>query len=162
MFHNKSLHMKPKTPEITARFRSGPGGWRAESGLSIIFMVKWSHFPLCYFLFIVCFLSEQMSCDLDFFFFYFSPLRLYLLRSRTKSEKRQFKWSHGIFINLIMLDCFSHCFCPNLVPSCLKTWRCGGQTQAPSLTLTLLRTTFSPKASAGCLVALDPQEMFSN
>lgn len=32
------------------------------------FMVKWSHFPLCYFLFIVCFLSEQMSCDLKFFF----------------------------------------------------------------------------------------------
>lgn len=40
----------------------------------------------------------------------------------------------------------------NSALSSLKTWRCGGQTPAPSLTWTLWRMTFSPLAFVGCLV----------
>lgn len=45
-----------------------------------------------------------------------------------------------------------HPCCCNTRLSSLKTWRCGEQTLAPSLTLTHWRTTYSPLVFVGCLV----------
>lgn len=89
-------------------------------------MVKWSHFPLCYFLFIVCFLSEQMSCDLEFFFFLLQPSEFIsvTVKNKVRETSVQMKsWNIyqlnnvGLFQSLLLSKSCS------LLSEDLKVWR---------------------------------------
>lgn len=82
-------------------------------------------------------------------------------------------WWRGRISHVAFVSHITWFGCINVVPmqfntrlSFLKTWRCGGLTPAPSLTLTHWRTTYSPLVFVGCLVVhlnhyLSPHHKYS-